>query len=495
MANDIRRLRQQSIMGGYDNLTPELNQDYMSMSAPSYESEDGPWNSAPPSYIDPRDQGNDPWYGGQSQPSAGPPAPITPPSVNTYDPDRANKEMMSAIGKVFTPEHIDRDRLRSHMDAAPERERPSFARALVAGALSQKAQDPIATSEAVMYAPHRRNMADWTAKNEPFYKTAELENRENVNERTLAGNVVKSVSDDRRLEQQRIRDEGKQQVAEEKNRIGEIHARAAEARANRWETKIDGDHVIATSPDGQTMRVIGSSRGMSKEDEIKLRGAYSIGAAREYGSAAAARNEAAGKETRVDSEGNTWILSTRSVPPTATRVEGLPSGTRPETGRSGASGGGMLERERVEQDKLRDIKESNIDSSKYVKKDGNKYSMVPRPKIREDSYWPGNQAVTQADVDAWDAVKREVDPSYVPPRPAVKSGAAPAAPKESFPEININKPPAVSPQSTKGLGPQNVPSGGERIEVNKIAPQNMRKVVNGKTVAISVDGGKTWKTR
>jgi hypothetical protein len=487
MGYGIPQLRQRSLLGQNDY---GMNLDYGMDSGQDYGDSGSPQDYQP-----------DPYQTSITPPSTGavmdeyrkinreqgpPPSQMAAPQVNTYDPDRANQDMMSAIGKVFTPEHEDRNRLRGLMDDAPERQAPGWGRGLSAIAVGLGSKDVasgLANQEAVMFAPHRREMADWTAKTEPFYKTAQLENQENVNERTLAGNVVKSVSDDRRLEQTRIRDEGKQKVAEEKNRISEIHARADEARANKWDVKIDGDRVIATSPDGKRMSVLGSSRGMSKEDEIRLRGQFSVAAASEYAKGANERAAMGQAREFTDPEGNVWVKK----PGSPAEKTDLPPGSVPSSAPKTASTGGQLEKERVEQDRLQNMFEQG--DTNVVRSTSGKYEMKKRPKAKEANFF-GLGEVTTDQEDNWDKSKVKADPTYVPPKRASK----PPAPKESFPEININKP-TFSGAETKGVGPSAPVTSPQynKVQTDSNNPNNKRRSADGgKTWEISHDGGKTW---
>jgi hypothetical protein len=87
--------------------------------------------------------------------------------------------LWDAVNKIYTPETQDRDRLRSLMDAAPQRESPGWLRGLSAigvGIGSKDVGEGLKNMEAVNFAPFRRDMADWTAKTEP--KIEEISTKE-----------------------------------------------------------------------------------------------------------------------------------------------------------------------------------------------------------------------------------------------------------------------------------------------------------------------------
>ena len=204
----------------------------------------------------------------------------------------------------YTPETQDRDRLRSLMDAAPQREPPGWLRGLSAigvGLGSKDVGEGLKNMEAVNFAPHRRDMADWTAKTEPYLKTAELENRGNINERTLAGNMLVAQTNADRIEAQRVRDEGKQAVAEKRAESDRIY-RTAQAYNQRLGKGYDWDLT------GTTIKKINKTTGdiidtglktdrMTEEDKILLQNEGKVEAARVTGELANTRAATAKQES------------------------------------------------------------------------------------------------------------------------------------------------------------------------------------------------------
>jgi hypothetical protein len=432
---DIQRLRQQyifqpteDISGGDMGYGPSM--DY-GEAPPEY---GGGYNDTSQNPFD-RPPTSMPAEASSGQAGMGAPPPVAPPQV----PGGSSlQETLDAINRVYTPENVDRDRLRKLMDAAPERQAPSFGRALVAGGLSLKAQDPIATAEKVLYAPHYRNMADWTAKVDPYYKTAELENRANINERTLAGNVVTAQTQADRIASQ-------EKIAAEKNRVAEIRARALDFKARGYEIKVLGDEVVGFSPDGKRIS-LGSSGGMDEADKIRLEGKYKVEAAEASGKSALDRITAAGGQIVVMPDGSLRVINPRTVPPTNTPVPGSTPGA-PPTKLGGAPKENILDKRRRENDTLQTIYQTDPGNRKYItKKTDGTYTFKNRPVVTPESGWGWwhTDQVTEADVKAYDDLRKEVDPSYVPPKPGGIGGSLGSGKEET--------------QKSSGIGPSTGPT-------------------------------------
>ena len=354
------------------------------------------------------------------------------------------RRSMDAINQVYTPETTDRDRLRALMDAAPEREAPSFGRALVAGGLSLKAADPIAASESVMMAPHRRNMADWLAKTDPFHKTAQLEQQANVNERTLAGNVVNAETQARRIEMQERNNQARNEAAM-------IRARAAKLTAELgrgWDWDLSGTTIKKkNNTTGEVIDTGMRTDKLSEEDRLELQNEGRVQAARETSLYAGARNTQNAplyqdnKGTfRIDVNGEKEYVSMGTEPTTRVGAPGRINETTPAEFKS------------EEQRRLRPVYEQ------YPKQFNNRNGVLelkPRPK-------PGWFGDTSAQ-DEWDTVKKLIDPNYKVP---VK------IPKTSSPlGGELQNVPYTSSTPTKGIGP----SENSTVSVNQRAAEFLRK--------------------
>jgi hypothetical protein len=170
----------------------------------------------------------------------GPPAPVQPMSVRPPgDPTLDFQAVMDMINKTYTPSTRAGDRFNTLLDNVPQRQEPNFMSRLAgAGAyLGNKSRGipgGYEAQEKAMYAPYYREMADWTAKTTPFSQASQQETTANSVERQLASSVATSAAQfarqqstdaknradiefkDRKLEQDRVLAEAKNQIARDK---------------------------------------------------------------------------------------------------------------------------------------------------------------------------------------------------------------------------------------------------------------------------------------
>jgi len=100
-------------------------------------------------------------------------------------PSKSFQEQLEELGPFDTSRQ---DAYNALLAAKPQREDPGILRRIVAAGMSVGAhpgdvRDPVKTQEEVMYAPHLRAMKDWSDQVEPSYRSAQLENTANANER------------------------------------------------------------------------------------------------------------------------------------------------------------------------------------------------------------------------------------------------------------------------------------------------------------------------
>lgn len=494
MASDIQRLRQQytlapmldmgggmDIMGG-SSYAPPPSMNYMPTGPMG-----GRYN--PPPIADETPPSSP--FDFLRQPSTGPTFPdqgtMAPRTVqapgggtNTMPPSMTLQEYLDAINKAYTPDFTDRDRMRANLDAVPVRERPSFARSLVAAALSTKAEDPIATAEKVQYAPHYRAMADWTAKNEPFYKAADLENRQNINERTLMTNAVTAKTNADKLAESARQADLKNEQALGRNRIAQMKAQLGQ-----------GYKIIAR---GTTIKILNTATGevrdtgmstgwMNEEDRIDAEGEWRDKAAQTAADAAASRIQQGGTNIFQSPDGRRWIPDPDN-PGQLKEVTGGPPtsiykpGTTPRTGTGTGTRTNTLETRRQIQDRLAELYQTDPIAKKHiVKQTGGGYAFRDRPVVSEASGWGpwAKDAVTQEQVDEYDQIRSEVDPSYkIPTRtakpaaPAETGGVGPSGTTPNRPTAEGGRGggpglgPTKPPQTGRGGGP-----GGEQKQIVK----------------------------
>lgn len=183
----------------------------------------------------------------QNDPFTGQTPSIMPPMRNMQPPP------IDELGGFDT---TDRDNFRRLVNSVPEREDPGIGRRLVASGMGLGAKDPLGTMEGVMYAPHLRAMSDWTAQVEPSYRSAQLENIANANERQLQGNILTNRTNaDRYAETARIADDRNRITQEKNERDASIRERKNEIESSwRLGYKYErvGNKLIGTRPDGST---------------------------------------------------------------------------------------------------------------------------------------------------------------------------------------------------------------------------------------------------
>ena len=510
MAFDINKLRQQSIfdsspitdiggpMGGGGRANYGPSSGYrggytggygpVEDSAPTFDAQQNPFSS-----IFGGDQS-----GGSTQNTQVPQAPQAPSVRDPYDFSQMLQQQLDAINKVYTPTNVDRDRMRGNLDAVPQRNQPGIGRALVAAGLSLKAQDPIKAAESVLYAPYHREMADWTAKNQPFYQAAQLENQANINERTLAGNVVNSMSQNARIASQ-------ERIANEKNETALIRANAYAAKMQGAEVTIDegSGQVVATYPgrNGQPARVeyLGKVPGSSTAAELaNIRGGYNVEASAARAMSAEEIARMRGYET-VIIDGKLYVIdpNTKQVypytgtggAPTGGTTTGIPSGNqRPETRQ-------QLEVQR--QERMRELANSP-DHRKWFTEDPKTGLLTPKPKPPDPSsaWTDASRQRMEQDLRHWEWVQGQINPGFrgTPTQPAQPPPAPPAQQPVNGPASQGLGPSRIPMPSTDGPGQTNVGSG---VVVQQDRDPNnhnhQRRVLGDGRIQESWDGGRTWR--
>jgi hypothetical protein len=344
-------------------------------------------------------------------------APTPPPTPQTSDPGDL-ESLINAINKVYTPDTTSRDRFNTLLDNMPERNKPSWGRKLVASGMGLGAKDPasaLTTMEGAMYAPYIRDMAEFKEKAGPYQQAASLENTANINERTLAGNVVSA-------QRARADQQSRERIADQRNETNLIRNKAYALKANGYTIKFAGDRILALNPNPPFDSIdMGPSGGMDRAEQIILEGKQRIEASRVQGEAAAGRTTQAGAEIFVNEKGE------QVVPPPNPRNPNQPSSGkifRPPTLPGPEKKPSISDKIKIENDALKDMYETEPDAKEYIEiAPGMKYQMKKRPVPREAGSIPifGRRAITQDQVNRWDELKKRADPSYVPP-PSDKSG-------------------------------------------------------------------------
>ena len=471
MAYGIPQLRQQNLFGGFGGFGGFGNSPNNAVLDPTGQPLDPP-PAYDPQVLDPT-----------GQPLASPEANVASspmsPSGGSLD------EWIGAINKGYTPSTVDRDRLRGHLDAYPEREEPSFMRKFAAMGMglgaSRDKGDPLATMEKVMYAPYMRDVADWKEKANPFQQAATLENQANTQERTLMGSAVTGFNADQRNREQIRNNDMRFEIQRQANEI-------RNAVANGWENitgSNDPTYTLRNKATGEIRRTQVPTGSLIELDSIRERGKVQIEAAKQTGAAAAER-QSQGIVQRGDNlfefpDGSihsrnadgSWKLE---KPPGSGPARQLGT-TIPSS--SNAKPPSALEQGRVLNKNLSTAYQTDPEGQKYIRKNGTNYSFRDRPVRTPENPWlPGKQEVSDIDVFRYDQYRKKLDPSYTSPdKPhsdpyKSRTGSAPSNGREW----------SDKPQS-QGLPVAEPPPG---------IPAGARIQSSGNEWRYSLDNGKTW---
>jgi len=310
-----------------------------------------------------------------------------------------NDDLMSMINSIYTPSTADRDRFRSLLDNAPTREEPGFGRKFAAsliglGNKSRGIPGGIGEMEKVMYAPYIRDMMEWKEKTGPYQQAASLENTANINERTLAGNVVSADIQGKRIAEQARQADDRNATAAEKirsqERIAILRNNVDKMKASGWKFDNKGLTIIATrtNPETGQPETIDTGVKTNEVDPIELetlKGDYRV--------KVADMNNAAAMDRTIQSGQN--AVTTKSTP----------SGTS-ATPKAG-------DETKIRTEVLQRLYDTDPDARKWITKNQNGVlDLKPRPVVGGGkTMGMFGTAYTQKDVDEYDAVARAAHPN------------------------------------------------------------------------------------
>jgi hypothetical protein len=361
---------------------------------------------------------------------------IQPP--NGVNPSPSYQDMVNQMGTFETPMQ---DKYQGLLSARPEREQPGLMRALVASGMGLGEKSPgnaFKTQEEVMFAPYNREMADWTSQVEPAYKSAQLENTANANERAMRGTILTNKTNMDRYEDMNTQASRRNDITESRNRdLARIADRKNEIEAG-WRLgytyTVEGNKLIAHAPDGSSF-----DTGQTNED-------FSPMALARY------RHKATMEEIGKRTEG-------------AVEVKGTPSGT--PTG--GASGNPVVQRNM----RFQNVYDTDEDAAQWLippATTNGTWQFKPEPK---GGMLTGSKDIARQKV-SWKRAKQLVNAGTTGVAP---SGAS-ATTKKAPPIGGSNTPPAAvtklapPPSSTRTLspdefvGPEFIASEEERTRAN-----------------------------
>lgn len=395
-------------------------------------------------------------------------------------------EMMRA----YSPETKASEAYAELLRHYPQKEPPGIGRRAIASMIALKGGPEAA--EKVMYAPYMRDVSAWKEQVEPAFRAAELENRANINERTLLSNsILAKTQMEKQAELSRIADE-KNRIQEQRyrdqNEVALIRANAYRVKNNGAEVTIDkgSGQVVATWKPGSAqypkghVEYLGKVPGSSTAAELAdIAGGYRVEAAEATGKAALERTAVTSAEVYQDEAGHQyeWNSATKTWKPMTPgapaypqgRITKIPAGTQPTQNQLNT----------IEQQKFKEVYLRDPYARKwFTTGSNNTLQMKPRPTIG----W--NVFDSDADKENrrhWDRVKQAIDPTYQPPMddPAYTGREIPQG--QGQPNINIQGPEG---RVTPGRGQQDADiAAGKKILVQDrsgrkftITPENFRKL-------------------
>jgi len=387
-------------------------------------------------------------------------APITPiPSP----PRKTLAEMMQDVDKLYTPETEATDKFNRLLKDFPQYERPSLGRTLVASGMAL-GDNGLENSQKFLNAPYIRDVAAWKELAGPAYNAANLERQSNVNQRTLASNMLTADAANRRADET-------ERYNRDRVEISRINALANQARAQQWEVKVEDGIVIAYDPKNpQSIRTLGRIPGTTSEAEMAaIRGQWTINNTRQEGQNQATNQSALPTNQLRSPDGRVWEPDPirggyKEVPfwdQAGKRVNfgtTTPGAGGPEAGTTRipvpGSPVGELEKGRIEQTARGNAWEQYPEVREWMTKTTRngapRYDWDPMPQVSKGFFGTGWGATTQEQVDSYIRARKAVEPNWQPPPP-------PAA---------IPNP---SPSAGKGLAPGTIPN---IISANPDAPES-----------------------
>jgi hypothetical protein len=319
------------------------------------------------------------------------------------------KMYLDQLNQLYTPETQATNRFNQLLDNPPQMdENPSIMRRIVAGGagvgnIAMRRPGGIEESEKVLQAPYLRNMADWKEKAEPFSRAAQQENAANAVERQLASGFLTNMTAQRKIDEQ-------SRIADEKNRIANIRAEAYSYKNHGWKIQVAGDRIIAVSPNPPfETKDLGESGGMDRRELENLQGEWGVKAAEARGTASGWNTYQFPDGTKIrwnDNSGEKEVYPPGSSTPVVGAPE--PPGIMNTIGNPLAP---PVPRPESQMDVGRERQNTfeklfnTPEGSKWIRRQGNTYSMKPMPEVGYPWNYFGN---TQEDVDEWTRIRDAV---------------------------------------------------------------------------------------
>jgi len=159
------------------------------------------------------------------------------------------------MSQLYTPEHQMGDRLTAMIDSMPQRQNPGIGRKILAS-IAGLTGDPNRV-EHTLYGDYNRQLGDWKEKLGPTLQGANFERASNINERSLANQVISQEQRDRSLDRQTKRDktletQGNEKIAQSDKRISQADERIKISEAAAKGGTIDWGSNTIVYKDGTT---------------------------------------------------------------------------------------------------------------------------------------------------------------------------------------------------------------------------------------------------
>jgi hypothetical protein len=448
-------------------------------------------------------------FGGLFKPPA---MDFSPPPVqpdNTKPPEENSiDEYIRLMKEMYHPQTTASDRLNQLINSFPQEKKPSLGRTLVGVAAGLGGG--VKASQEVMDEPYKHDLESWKAQTTPAYQAAEVERQRNDTDRTLTGNVIQAQIADKKNRITEENNREKNRIAEEKN---QAQAAATKTRSEAyafkqyhptWVFDFKGPVTRAYNPTNPSETVnLGPSGHLSDADQINLKGEWNVKAAETRGMNATDL-EALKQSGRPFNIGNDiYVFENGVLKPVGSGAITRP-GTPPKEGKdkpninAPRAGRNDILRESFDDPLVKKYKFITAPGTS-----GGDYQLAPAPEYG----WWGDAEVTEKRKKYNEILEKlgipllsikgetpsssqELPPNQLEaPRPATRSD-----------RYGISSRAQVSPETTKGLGPQAVPpvaagGGGYKYQADQSNPKEQRRTRDGKMYEYSHDGGQTWGAR
>jgi len=423
---DVGQIRMQSLMGGYDKLTPSRNRGESNVDNRGSFSQPLKQKRNAATY-DPKNP----------EPEEAPTPGLAKLADVSVDPnkdtDEEARKFINAIQGSYNPDVTSRDRYNRLLEEFPQRHVPTKTDRFIAAGYGLNSKDPAKTIDETLQRPYYRGVAEWKEKAEPFYKAAQLEGTANTQERQVVANALTGFGYGRRTDASIRANDQKYNLGVEALRIKDFIATHP-----NWKVDFTGPKAIAYNPANPTRdyEVMGDTGKIPERERLLIQRETGERIARIRATAttesARIRAEAAVKRAGTtasratpkllqDSAGNLFKWDGDELEPQGDSPDEPDGSLFTITGkpREPVDKPMSPQAEKVDtQNTLAEIYANEQDARDYIIRGNNgQYYFDERP----ESSYVRDRSAAQA---RYDALRKRVFPNYVP----VPSGSTPTPP-------------------------------------------------------------------